>query len=269
MERLEGRVAPAVFVVTNLNDSGDGSLRQAIVQSNSTAGPNEIDFASGLSGTIMLTSGQLTIANNDVKLVGPGADVIAVSGNNATRVFEVDAVQAAISGLTVTSGRIGSASSISSANGGGLLNNGGAVRIADCTISGNSTTNVTGLGGGGGIYNSGGTMTIAGCTINGNTSTGNGVGGGLYNNAGTVTVTASTLSGNSSTGAGGGIDNTGGTMTIADSTFLDNSSTGSTGGGISSIGTLTVGCPVCAHFVHYTSCRNRVPPRRGFRVEVQ
>jgi hypothetical protein len=32
---------------------------------------------------------------------------------------------------------------------------------------------------------------------------------------------------------------------------------------------LSLGCPVCAHFVHYTSCRNRVPPRRGFRVEVQ
>ena len=32
---------------------------------------------------------------------------------------------------------------------------------------------------------------------------------------------------------------------------------------------LSLGCPVCAHFVHYTSRRNRVPPRRGFRVEVQ
>ncbi len=32
---------------------------------------------------------------------------------------------------------------------------------------------------------------------------------------------------------------------------------------------LELGCPVCAHFVHYTSRRNRVPPRRGFRVEVQ
>jgi hypothetical protein len=30
-----------------------------------------------------------------------------------------------------------------------------------------------------------------------------------------------------------------------------------------------LGCPVCAHFVHYTSRRNRVPPQRGFRVEVQ
>ena len=34
-------------------------------------------------------------------------------------------------------------------------------------------------------------------------------------------------------------------------------------------GSPRVGCPVCAHFVHYTSRRNRVPPRRGFRVEVQ
>ena len=32
---------------------------------------------------------------------------------------------------------------------------------------------------------------------------------------------------------------------------------------------LQLGCPVCAHFVHYTSRRNRVPPRRDFRVEVQ
>ena len=36
------------FIVTNLNDSGDGSLRQAISDSNTTAGPNEIDFVIGL-----------------------------------------------------------------------------------------------------------------------------------------------------------------------------------------------------------------------------
>ena len=44
--------------------------------------------------------------------------------------------------------------------------------------------------------------------------------------------------------------------------------TASIGNGLSGI-TLNLGCPVCAHFVHYTSRRNRVPPRRGFRVEVQ
>ena len=65
VEALEGRALLSQFVVTNLNDNGDGSLRQAIIGSNNTSGPNEIDFATGLSGTITLTSGQLTIANND------------------------------------------------------------------------------------------------------------------------------------------------------------------------------------------------------------
>ena len=102
LEWLEDRVVLSLFLVTNLGDGGDGSLRQAILQSNSTPGPNEIDFASGLSGTITLTSGQLTITNNYVTIVGPGAGVLSVSGNHASRVFEVDAVQAAFSGLTIT-----------------------------------------------------------------------------------------------------------------------------------------------------------------------
>ena len=51
-----------------------------------------------------LTSGQLTINNNDVTIVGPGADVLSVSGNHASRVLEIDAVQAVLSGLTITGG---------------------------------------------------------------------------------------------------------------------------------------------------------------------
>ena len=77
------------FSVTNLNDAGGGSLRQAIIDSNSTTGPNEIDFAAGLSGTITLTSGELMIANHDVSIVGPGQDSLSVSGNGNSRVFEV------------------------------------------------------------------------------------------------------------------------------------------------------------------------------------
>src|SRR5512135_2171384 len=72
LERLEDRVALSTFVVTNLGDGGDGSLRQAIALSNSTPGPNEIAFAPGLSGTITLTSGELQITD-DVRIVGPGA----------------------------------------------------------------------------------------------------------------------------------------------------------------------------------------------------
>src|SRR5260370_5465747 len=104
LERLEDRLALSTFMVTNLGDGGAGSLRQAVVQSNTTPGPNEIDFADGLTGTITLTTGQLTITNNDVTLVGPGADRLSVSGNNASRGVEGDAVAAAFRGLTNTGG---------------------------------------------------------------------------------------------------------------------------------------------------------------------
>lgn len=45
LEALEDRTVPTTFVVTNSNDSGVGSFRQAILDSNGTAGPNNIVFA--------------------------------------------------------------------------------------------------------------------------------------------------------------------------------------------------------------------------------
>jgi hypothetical protein len=45
LEALEGRWLPSTFLVTNVNDAGDGSLRQAIIDANATPGTNEIDFA--------------------------------------------------------------------------------------------------------------------------------------------------------------------------------------------------------------------------------
>src|SRR5689334_7708264 len=62
VEQLEGRLTPANFVVTNANDSGPGSLRDAIDQANDeTANPglDHIWFDSSMSGkTISLTSGE-------------------------------------------------------------------------------------------------------------------------------------------------------------------------------------------------------------------
>src|SRR2546421_2795055 len=46
-ERLEGREVPAVFPVTTTADSGPGSLRQAILDANSTPGADAIQFNIG------------------------------------------------------------------------------------------------------------------------------------------------------------------------------------------------------------------------------
>ncbi len=50
-EALEERLALATFSVVNINDSGAGSLRQALTDANNNAGPDLVDFAIPGSGT--------------------------------------------------------------------------------------------------------------------------------------------------------------------------------------------------------------------------
>src|SRR6516165_12039482 len=53
LDFLEDRLLLSTYMVTNTNDSGPGSLRQAIMDSNGNGGPNVIDFS--------INSGQQTI----------------------------------------------------------------------------------------------------------------------------------------------------------------------------------------------------------------
>ena len=87
--------------VTNLNDAGEGSLRQALAD----APPGgTIAFQSGLAGVIGLTSAGLSI-NADVVIRGPGSSVIDVDGQGLFRVLDVTSGrQVAISDLTIRRG---------------------------------------------------------------------------------------------------------------------------------------------------------------------
>lgn len=91
------------LLVSNRNDSGPGSLRQAVLDSNALFGLNPIVFLQGLSGTITLTSGEIAITS-DAWIRGPGSSIITVSGNNASRIFNIDAQRVSIEGLTLTAG---------------------------------------------------------------------------------------------------------------------------------------------------------------------
>ena len=52
LEILESRELLATFTVTNLHNSGTGSLRQAIIAANGQPGPDTIDF--DVAGTIKI-----------------------------------------------------------------------------------------------------------------------------------------------------------------------------------------------------------------------
>ena len=226
---------------------GQNSLCAAIAYADSLTGPQTINFDPSVFGktsqTIALTYGQLTLSNpTGVTITGPGASLLAVSGNNASRVMEIQGGPAAISGLTVTGGKLASGS-----NGGGLLNDGGTLSLSNVTISGNTSDDE-----GGGLYNSKGSLTLTNCTISGNAAN---TGAGLYNNQGTLTLTDCTISNNtftlntpggvgSGTISGGGLKSLAGTLTMTDCTISGNSARSGAGLFTSFTTTNLTGCVI-------------------------
>lgn len=270
---LDFLVAQTDLIVNNTDDSGDGSLRKAIEDANSTAGTDKIIFDSSLNNqTITLTSGELLITDA-VTIQGLGADKLTISGNNSSRVFKVDdnnennQVNVSIEGLTITGGTTSGEddgggiwnrdnltlkntviSDNEAADDGGGIRNDGELTIINSTIADNKSLDTTSqTSGGGGLLNTnkdGALVTIINSTFSGNT----GKNGGAIRNDGTLNLTNSTLSGNTASQSGGGLVNTidpddptsSGRATISNSTITNNTAGSELGGGIANVGTLVV-----------------------------
>ncbi len=241
IEPLEDRCLLAAFLVNTIVDEDSGtadpnygagtSLREAINAANGNGEADTITFdAAGVFATpqtITLTLGELPITDA-VTITGTGAANLTISGNNASRIFNIDngdsgtVIDVEIVALTLTGG-------VTYGGGGGILN-GENLTMADAVITGNAAYYYSV---GGGIYNSG-TATLTNCTVSGNF--GYSGGGGIYN-AGSVTLFNCTLSGNSG-GNGGGIFNDSGSMTLTNCRLFDNSA--GSGGGIRNSGAATL-----------------------------
>jgi hypothetical protein len=200
---MSGASAQAAdFTVSHLNDSGPGSLRQAILDANATPGADRVLFQSTLTGQI--TVGSVLQIEDSTEVLGPGPDKLTVSGNDTTRIFGVYTTQntpVTISGLKLTGGNSGAGIY---SYGGAILSKYAHLTVANAVISGNRT-----LGGnpGGGITNSGGGLTVRSSAISGNSSAGRG--GGIYSFHGYpspgLTIESSTITGNSAVDRGGGV----------------------------------------------------------------
>jgi hypothetical protein len=245
----------ANLVVTNLNDSGPGSLREAIVTANGNGQDDLITFTA--SGVITLSSTLPAIRSN-LTIDGAGLD-IRISGDEAVRVMVVLSGNVRLQNLTMANGRPLSGGEAPTSDGGGVYNSGN-LTIYRCRLLHNNAALVYG----GGIASYSGTLTIIDSTLADNAGY---TGGAIYSNgvlniqgstfadnraffAGAInqwtsvaTISDSTFSGNNA--VEGSAIQTGSSMALSNSTVFNNSS-GVTGPAIQNFSTLTLSNTIIA-----------------------
>ncbi len=177
---------PGALLVTTTNDSGLGSLRQAVLDANAVAGDNTIQILA--NGTIVLATTLPPIVGNTV--IERASTNSAISGDGRVGIFTIAAgTTNTFRGLTIANGWLTNQN-------GAAISNGGALTLIDCTVVNNQVWGADA----GAIFNSGNltfrTSTLAyNYVYPGVNLADSSFGGGIFN-SGSVLIDTSVLIGN-------------------------------------------------------------------------
>ena len=191
------------FIVTNTNDDGPGSLRQAIRDANLNAGHDTVSLAmiagqtvrQGHTITVNLKSELLV--TDSLTILGPGAGLLSIQGDKASpgnRIFNIRSpggrIRFNLVGVTVTLGKLLES-----------LGRDGSSIVKDEEDSSQGKL-LESLGRGGAIYASNAIVSIHQSAIVGNSAA---VGGGIYQESGILNISETAVEGNDATDTGGGV----------------------------------------------------------------
>jgi hypothetical protein len=249
---VAGIEAPQTWVVQNCSDDAPGSLRDIIedpmkAKSGDTIDLSQLPASCGANSTITLTTGQIEVLQDDLKLQGPvdGLSTVTLTAAHASRVLNHGGYGVlAIYGLNITAGYYDSPAEAY----GGCINGGvggstivldhstvrdckahtldghafgGGIRshnvvLRSSSVSGNESISENARSYGGGIYAE--TLLTVYSNISSNSAW---KGGGAYV-ANNILIERSTIDGNSASYGGGLALNNPASATIAESTISGN-----------------------------------------------
>jgi len=251
--------------VSNSDDSGPGSLRAAIMASETG---DSIVFSPNTNGVpILLTTGELLI-DEDLTIVGNDTTNTVISAGMTSRIFNITGgVNVELRGVALLMGQaddggalhiagsevilrdIAIHHSMAMLRGGAIFATGGSLWISGSELAWNTASGTTATEGGGAIFNVDNMLTVEGMSaIHHNMANGvSGSGGGLFTVSGSVMMDHVTIRDNAANRAGGGIEITVGDLTLQDVHLDHNDVAGmagtpnpGNGGGLHATGTATI-----------------------------
>ena len=207
----------ALVAVTNCNDAGAGSLRDAVA---SAATGDTIDMTTLACSTITLTTGSIAIGQDDLTIAGPGATALTIDADDSSTVFDFLGTGAlAVNAVTLTNGYSNGYS------GGAIWAYYGDITLQDSVISNSYVYD----GGAAAAYTVYGAIDLSSSTVSGNEAYAYVATGALTSKYGDVGLMESTVTNNQADAYlvtfGGGVY-ANGTALVALSSVSQNSATG-------------------------------------------